>query len=66
MSISTHGRTPASTFLTHFFGRGLVDEGHAYAVERFTCFSNGDIRRRPAETRGGHVRRGPGDAPGLQ
>ncbi len=40
---------PATTFLVNFFGRGLVDEGRCYAVERFVSFSNGDIRRRPAD-----------------
>ena len=49
MSRHTDRRAPASTFLVHFFGRGLVDEGRTYAVERFTCFSNGDIRCRPAD-----------------
>ena len=48
MSIHTDRRGPASTFLVHFFGRGLVDEGRTYAVERFVGKSNGDIRRRPA------------------
>lgn len=51
MSTRTHRRTPATTFLVHFFGRGLVDEGRCYAVERFVSLSNGDIRRRPAEAR---------------
>lgn len=41
-------RAPATTFLIHFFGRGLVDEGRCYAVERFVSLSNGDICRRPA------------------
>ena len=49
MSRHTDRRAPASTFLIHFFGRGLVDEGRCYAVERFTGLSNGDIRRRSAE-----------------
>ena len=48
--MSTHmgSRAPASTFLIHLFGRGLVDEGRCYAVERFVSLSNGDIRRRTA------------------
>ena len=48
MSRHTDRHDPASTFLIHFFGRGLVDEGRTYAVERFVGKSNGDIRRRPA------------------
>ena len=32
----------ASTFLTHIFGTGLVDE--RYVVERFKAHANGDIR----------------------
>ena len=50
--MSTHmgRRAPASTFLVHLFGRGLVDEGRCYAVERFVSLSNGDIHRRPAGT----------------
>ncbi|MCY3732323.1 MAG: hypothetical protein OXF98_13365 [Rhodospirillaceae bacterium] len=50
MSIRTDRRAPAATFLVHFFGRGLVDEGRCYAVERFVSLSNGDIRRRSADT----------------
>ena len=49
MSACTHRRAPATTYLIHFFGRGLVDEGHCYAVERFVSLSNGDIRRRSAD-----------------
>ncbi len=49
MSTRTDRRTPATTFLVHFFGRGLEDEGRRYAVERFVSLSNGDIRRRPAD-----------------
>lgn len=45
MGTSTNGRAPASTFLTHFFGRGLLDRGECYAVERFRAMSNGEIRR---------------------
>jgi hypothetical protein len=48
MSTRTRNRAPATTFLVHFFGRGLVDEGRCYAVERFVSLSNGDIRRRLA------------------
>ena len=39
----------ASTFLTHYFGRGLVDEDRRYAVERFKAMANGEIRRWPGE-----------------
>ena len=35
------GKT-ASTFLTHFFGSGLVDD--RYVVERFKALADGDIR----------------------
>ena len=49
MSTRMDRRAPATTFLVHFFGRGLVDEGRCYAVERFVSLSNGDIRHRPAE-----------------
>ena len=52
MSRHTDRRALASTFLIRFFGRGLVDEGRCYAVERFVGLSNGDIRRRPAEGTG--------------
>ncbi len=45
MSKLVDRRAPASTFLVHHFGRGLVDEGRTYAVERFVCMSDGDIRR---------------------
>ena len=58
MSRHTDRRAPASTFLIHFFGRGLVDEGRCYAVERFVGLSNGDIRRRPAEGTGSNKSRG--------
>ena len=40
----------ASTFLTHFFGGGLIDKGECYVVERFRALANGDIRRWPADT----------------
>ena len=49
MTTRTKRRAPATTFLVHFFGRGLVDEGRCYAVERFVSLSNGDIRRRPVD-----------------
>ena len=35
---STASRTaPAATYMVHLFGRGLVDEGRCYAVERYNC-----------------------------
>ena len=43
-AIAIPGNT-ASTFLTHFFGGGLVDD--RYVVERFKAMVNGDIRRCP-------------------
>ena len=49
MSTSMDSRAPAATFLTHFFGGGLVDEGECYVVERFRAMSNGEIRRWPGE-----------------
>ncbi len=45
----TDRRAPASTFLVHYFGRGLVDEGRTYAVERFRSMTNGDVRRWPLD-----------------
>ena len=50
MGTSANGRAPSPTFLTHFFGGGLLDRGEYYAVERFRAMSNGEIRRCPAET----------------
>ena len=45
--MSTHVdiRAPTTTFLTHFFGGGLIDRGECYVVERFRAMSNGEIRR---------------------
>ena len=50
MSNSNDGRVPAPTYLVHDFGRGLVDDGRAYAVERFRAMASGDVRRWPLET----------------
>lgn len=50
MSTRTDRRVPASTYLIHYFGRGLVDEGRCYVVERFKALACGDIRRWPVET----------------
>ena len=49
MSKSMENPARASTFLTHYFGRGLVDEDRRYEVEWFRVMSNGDIRRWPGE-----------------
>ena len=49
MNTRTHRRAPSATFLVHFFGRGLVDEGRTYAVERFVARADGDIRRWPLD-----------------
>ena len=49
MSESSGGRVPAPTYLIHHFGRGLVDEGRTYAVERYRARADGDIRRWPLE-----------------
>ena len=55
---STASRTaPAATYMVHLFGRGLVDEGRCYAVERYKCMANGEIRRWPGESRGAGKRR---------
>ena len=52
-------RAPATTFLTHYFGGGLIDRGECYVVERFRAMSNVEIRRWPGEApakRNGRVR----------
>ena len=59
MSNSNAGRVPAPTYLVHHFGRGLVDEGRTYAVERFRARADGDIRRWPLEASTGRGRRRP-------
>lgn len=38
-------RLPAATFLTHYFGGGLIDKGEGYLVERYRSMSCGEIRR---------------------
>ena len=45
----------ASTFLTHFFGRGLADD--RYVVQRFKSMVDGDIRPVLVETPKGKGRR---------
>ena len=52
MTSTATGSAPAATYMIHFFGRGLVDEGRCYAVERYKCMSNGEIRRWPGGARG--------------
>ena len=78
MSISMGIPGQASTFLTHYFGRGLVDEDRRYAVERFKAMTQrrypplarrdaGDEERpRPAQARGRVGRRGSGHATRAQ
>ena len=50
MSTHTDRRAPASTFLTHYFGGGLIDEGGCYVVERFKAMASGEIRHWPGTT----------------
>ena len=47
MSKHNARRVPSPTYLVHDFGRGLVDEGRRYAVERFRAMADGDVRRWP-------------------
>lgn len=49
MSGFVDSRAPTTTFLTHFFGGGLIDKGQCYVVERFRAMSNGEIRRWPGK-----------------
>ncbi len=51
-------RPPAPTFLTSYFGGGLIDKGECYVVERFRSMSSGEIRRWPREASAGKNRRG--------
>ena len=56
---STIRRTgPATTYLVHFFGGGLIDKGECYVVERFRSMSSGEIRRSSGETSPGSNGRG--------
>ena len=57
MSKHTGRRAPSPTYLVHHFGRCLVDQGRTYAVERFVCMSDGDIRRRDSRVSGKKARR---------
>ena len=52
MTSTATGTAHTATYLIHFFGHGLVDEGRCYAVERYKCMTNGEIRRWPGEARG--------------
>ena len=62
MSTRTHSRAPASTFLTHYFGRGLVDEKRVYAVQRFSAMFDGNSHH--AQARLDVVEVGPGEPGG--
>ena len=42
----------ASTFLTHYVGRGVIDEDRRYAVGRLRAMSSGKVRRWPGEVVG--------------
>lgn len=56
MSKRTSRRAPASTYLVHDFGRGFIDEGRTYAVERFRAMSDGNLRRWPLQAPSGNGR----------
>ena len=47
MRIGRMFQRDAQTFLVHLFERGLDDE--RYVVEKYRCFSDGEIRPVPAE-----------------
>ena len=49
MSACVDSRAPTTTFLTHYFGGGLINKGECYVVERFRAMSNGEVRRWPGE-----------------
>ena len=53
MTYSLDRRAPAATFLTHYFGGGLIDKGECYVVERYRSMSFGEIRRWPGSTPSG-------------
>ena len=52
---------PATTYLTHFFGGGLIDKGECYVVERFRSMSSGEIRRSTGKASPGKNGRGRGN-----
>ena len=58
MSSATPRTGPATTFLVHFFGGGLIDNGECYVVERFRSMSSGEIRRAPGQASPGKNGRG--------
>ena len=58
MSNTLDRRAPSATFLTHYFGGGLIDKGECYVVERYRSMSNGTIRRWPDNTPSGSNGRG--------
>ena len=60
MTLPLDRRAPAPTFLTHFFGGGLIDEGECYVVERFRSMSSGEIRRSPEKAASANNGRGRG------
>ena len=49
MSGYVNRRAPTTTFLTHYFGSGLIDKGECYVVERFRAMNNGEIRQWPCK-----------------
>ena len=49
MSTCVSSPAPTTTFLTHYFGGGLIGKGECYVVERFRAMSNGEIRRWPGQ-----------------
>ncbi len=51
-------RAPATTFLTSYFGGGLIDKGECYVVERFRSMNSGEVRRSPREASAGKNGRG--------
>lgn len=55
MSTRMNRRTPATTFLVHFFGRVLVDEGSCYAVERFVALGHPSHAPHPRRAQGPSV-----------
>lgn len=49
-------RRAASTYLVHFFGGGLEEEGR-YVVERYETAASGEIRPLGADEKGGDLRK---------
>ena len=44
MSACVDSRAPTTTFLTHYFGGGLIDQGECYVVERFRAMSKAPLK----------------------